>query len=153
MNEQPANTENEFLWKLLANPADVNHSYIFNLQLLVNDFPQSGALRALLMPNGDRQNLKRTAAYFDPVILHKLATAPDSLPVVTAGQLVLDDVSLPVTDYTYITPPETEPFIPPVAEEAIEYLPVTDDTLIKEVELPINNYEEESRTTVLFTRN
>jgi hypothetical protein len=144
VNEQLANTENEFLWNLLANPADANHSYIFNLQLLVNDFPQSGALRALLMPNGDRQNLKHTAAYFDPVILHKLATAPDSLPAVTAGQLVLDDVTLPVTDDTYVTPPEAEPFVPPVEEEAIEYLPVTDDTLINDIELPINNYEEEA---------
>ncbi|NNU34692.1 hypothetical protein HK413_12620 [Mucilaginibacter sp. S1162] len=113
MNEQVDNAEYEFLWKLLANPADPNHSYIFNLQSLVTDFPQSGALRALLMPNGDKRHLKHAAAYFNPRTLHKLATAPDSLPHVTAGQIVFSDEPPVVATDTYFNIPGAEPFVPP----------------------------------------
>ncbi|WP_299497824.1 hypothetical protein [Mucilaginibacter sp.] len=86
------NIKYEFLWKLLANPADNNHSHIFNLQSLVNDYPQSGILHAMLMPNGDKQNLMHAAAYFNPGTLYKLATAPNSLPVVADEQIVQSDV-------------------------------------------------------------
>jgi hypothetical protein len=116
VNEQVDNAEYEFLWKLLANPADPNHSYIFNLQSLVTDFPQSGALRALLMPNGDKRHLKHAAAYFNPRTLHKLATAPESLPRVTAEQVVFSDEPPPVAADAYFNIPVEEPFVPPVVE-------------------------------------
>jgi hypothetical protein len=131
VNEQVDNAEYEFLWKLLANPADPNHSYIFNLQSLVTDFPQSGALRALLMPNGDKRHLKHAAAYFNPRTLHKLVTAPDSLPHVTAEQVVFSDEPPPVAADAYFNVPVAEPFVPPVVEPETEapYVPVVDDSI------------------------
>ncbi len=126
MNEQANSTEYEFLWQLLANPADNNHSHIFNLQSLLNDFPQSGALYALLMPNGDRRNLKHAAAYFNPVTLHKLTTSVDSLPVVTDGQIAHSDDPLPVPADVYFKVPAAEPFVPPVVEDT-PYFPVIEE--------------------------
>jgi hypothetical protein len=130
VNEQVDNAEYEFLWKLLANPADPNHSYIFNLQSLVTDYPQSGALRALLMPNGDKRHLKHAAAYFNPRTLHKLATAPDSLPHVTAEQVVFSDEPTPVAADAYFNIPVADAFVPPVVEPEPEapYVPVVDDS-------------------------
>jgi hypothetical protein len=112
VNEQVDNAEYEFLWKLLANPAEPNHSYIFNLQSLVNDYPQSGVLRALLMPNGDKRHVKHAAAYFNPRVLHKLSTAPASLATVTADQIVFSDGPEPIVADTYLNIPATEPFAP-----------------------------------------
>jgi hypothetical protein len=122
VNEQVDNAEYEFLWKLLANPADPNHSYIFNLQSLVNDYPQSGVLRALLMPNGDKRNLKHSAAYFNPRVLHKLATAPDSLALVTAEQIVFSDGPELEIAESYLNMPVAESFVSdaPVIDDVIE---------------------------------
>lgn len=131
MNEQVDNAEYEFLWKLLANPADPNHSYIFSLQSLVNDYPQSGVLRALLMPNGDKRHIKHATAYFNPRVLHKLATAPDSLAVVTDDQIVFsDEPELVVADIYLNTPPaEPLPFLSLAPEQ--DYTPV-DDGVVEE---------------------
>jgi hypothetical protein len=128
VNEQAGNAEYEFLWKLLANPADPNHSYIFSLQSLVNDYPQSGALRALLMPNGDKRHLKHAAAYFNPRVLHKLSTAPDSLPKVTADQVVFVDKPETIVADAYLNVPIAEPFVSPIPSEHEEiYAPIVDD--------------------------
>ena len=62
-----------------------------NLKSLVAQHPQSGVLWALLMPNGERENLKHAAAYLAPATIYKLATAVDSLPVVTEEQVVYYD--------------------------------------------------------------
>lgn len=132
MNGQVNNAEYDFLWKLLANPADPNHSYIFSLQSLVADFPQSGALRALLMPNGDKRHVKHAAAYFNPVLLHKLATAPDSLPRVSAEQIIFCDDLPPVSSDIHYNIPQAEPFVPPVLQPEVEYLPVIDDDVVTE---------------------
>jgi hypothetical protein len=149
VNEQVDNAEYEFLWKLLANPAEPNHSYIFNLQSLVTDFPQSGALRALLMPNGDKRHLKHAAAYFNPRTLHKLATAPDSLPHVTAGQIVFSDEPLQVSADAYFNIHGAEPFVPPVVEPEPEapYVPVVDDDVAEDTaadytHTPYNTFSE-----------
>lgn len=144
MNEQVDNAEYEFLWKLLANPADPNHSYIFNLQSLVTDYPQSGALRALLMPNGDKRHLKHAAAYFNPVVLHKLAIAPGSLPVVTSAQVVYSDEPSAVSADAYFNIPVTEPFVPPTIEPETVYHPVTDDDAVEEhhPDTPYNTFAE-----------
>ncbi|MES2379273.1 MAG: hypothetical protein V4553_21960 [Bacteroidota bacterium] len=154
MNEQVDNAEYEFLWKLLANPADPNHSYIFNLQSLVTDFPQSGALRALLMPNGDKRHLKHAAAYFNPRTLHKLATAPESLPRVAAEQVVFSDEPPPVAADAYFNIPVAEPFVPPVVEPEPEalYAPVVDDSaedIVAEdyTHTPYNTFSEEETDT------
>jgi hypothetical protein len=150
VNEQVDNAEYEFLWKLLANPAEPNHSYIFNLQSLVTDFPQSGALRALLMPNGDKRHLKHAAAYFNPRTLHKLATAPDSLPHVTAGQIVFSDEPPSVAADAYFNIPGAEPFVQPVVEPEPEapYVPVVDDDVAEDsvaddyTHTPYNTFSE-----------
>ncbi len=146
MNEQVDNAEYEFLWKLLANPADPNHSYIFNLQSLVTDYPQSGALRALLMPNGDKRHLKHAAAYFNPVVLHKLATAPDSLPVVTSEQVVYSDEPPAVYADAYFNIPVAEPFVPLTAEPETAYYHVTDDDAVEDhqTDTPYNTFAEEA---------
>jgi hypothetical protein len=132
VNGQVDNAEYEFLWKLLANPADPNHSYIFSLQSLVSDFPQSGVLRALLMPNGDKAHVKHAAAYFNPILLHKLATAAGSFPVVSDEQIIfIDDLTAAPSDVHYNIP-QAEPFVPPIPEPEAEYLQVIDDDTITE---------------------
>ncbi len=82
------------------------------------------------MPNGDKRHLKHAAAYFNPRTLHKLATAPDSLPHVTAGQVVFSDEPATIATDTYFNIPGAEPFVPPVVEPEPEapYIPVVDDS-------------------------
>ncbi|MFD2148146.1 hypothetical protein [Mucilaginibacter antarcticus] len=153
MNEQVDTAEYEFLWKLLANPADPNHSYIFSLQSLVSDFPQSGVLRALLMPNGDKKHLKHAAAYFNPRVLHKLATAPDSLAKVNQDQIVFSDEPEEVVADTYFNLPVTETFEPPITESADtavgddsveEFAPM--EVFEPEVETSYNGFSEPQKT-------
>jgi len=102
VNEQTG--EYEFLWKLLANPADNNPSYIAELKSLVAQYQQSGVLWALMLPNGEKENLKHAAAYFDPATIYKLAMAVDSLPTVTEEQVVYCDG--PIAAGTYFTAPD-----------------------------------------------
>jgi hypothetical protein len=82
------NRQNEILWELLANPADNGQLHNYDLQQLVDEFPQSGLLRADACTcrkwPGD---LKQAAAYFNPRLLHKLINEPESLPMVSAGQI------------------------------------------------------------------
>jgi hypothetical protein len=133
VNEQVDNAEYEFLWKLLANPAEPNHSYVFNLQSLVTDFPQSGVLRALLMPNGDKRHIKHAAAYFNPRVLHKLATAPDSLPKVSPDQVVFSDKPSPLIADAYLNVPVEEAFVPPVIDEPVTaFTPLLMDDNVEE---------------------
>ena len=77
--EQYNNHQHEFLWALLANPADDAHPYTEYLQHLVNDFPQSGILQALFVHASDDKNLKQASVYFDTRALFKLINAPSSL--------------------------------------------------------------------------
>jgi len=72
------NSQNEFLWTLLANPANDAHLYAYNLQRLVNDFPQSGILQALLAHASEEKNLKHASTYFNPKSLFKLINAPST---------------------------------------------------------------------------
>ncbi len=86
--DQNYNTEHEFFWNLLANPADEAHKYQDNLQKLVDEYPQSGILHALLARATDGQNLKQAAAYFSPKSLYKLINAPSSFAVVTSESII-----------------------------------------------------------------
>ncbi|SDF33597.1 hypothetical protein SAMN05216464_11637 [Mucilaginibacter pineti] len=63
--------------------------YMYELQQLLYEFPQSGILRAMFAhaTNGNAVEVKHAAAYFNPTLLHKLITDADSLPVVSAGQI------------------------------------------------------------------
>ena len=78
MEQYSNNSQNEFLWTLLANPANDAHLYAYNLQRLVNDFPQSGVLQALLAHASEEKNLKQASAYFNPRSLFKLINAPST---------------------------------------------------------------------------
>jgi len=83
------NTRNEFLWTLLANPANDAHLYTFNLQRLVNDFPQSGILQALLAHASDEKNLRQASVYFNPKSLYKLINAPSTFIGVPDERIVI----------------------------------------------------------------
>jgi len=88
--DQPLNNSpNEFLWTLLANPADDAHLYAFNLQRLVNDFPQSGILQALLAHASDDKNLRQASVYFDARSLYKLVNAPASFIGLAAEKIIV----------------------------------------------------------------
>ena len=78
MEQNSNNSQNEFLWTLLANPANDAHLYAYNLQRLVNDFPQSGILQALLAHASEEKNLKQASVYFNPKSLFKLINAPST---------------------------------------------------------------------------
>ncbi|TSJ42823.1 hypothetical protein FO440_01140 [Mucilaginibacter corticis] len=97
MNEQVDYAAHEFLWKLLANPADPNYAYVSDLQSLVEKYPQSGVLRALQISNGDKRFAKQAAAYFDPAVLHKIATVPESLQLVNPERVIYYNGSVHTT--------------------------------------------------------
>ena len=82
------NRQNEILWNLLANPANNGHLYAYNLQSLVNDFPQSGLLHVLLTRSDSEQNISHASAYFNPRALYNLVNSPDGLAVVTEAQII-----------------------------------------------------------------
>ncbi|MDB5111208.1 MAG: hypothetical protein JWR67_2322 [Mucilaginibacter sp.] len=92
--EHLVNKENVELLNVLANPADAKYAYALNIQSFVNEFPQSGILRALLTAKGDEKNVQHAAVYFNPAILYKIFNAPDSLPVVNSEQIVWVDSPL-----------------------------------------------------------
>jgi len=127
VNGQINNAEYDFLWELLANPADSNHSYISGLQSLVSDFPQSGALRALLIPNGDKSQLKHAAAYFNPGLLHKLTTDPDSLPKVSNEQIIFVERSAAASSEVQYSAPQDEPLVSLAPESDEAYAQLIDD--------------------------
>jgi hypothetical protein len=83
------NRQNEILLELLANPANTGQMYSNDLQQLVNEFPQSGILHALLAHANRDSGLKQAAAtYFEPHSLYKLINDIDSLAVVSPVQIV-----------------------------------------------------------------
>jgi hypothetical protein len=89
VNENTGNSGNEFFYDLLDNPADLSHSNAFNLQLLINDFPQSGLLRAMLAVKREEESLHSASAYVNPRLLYKIANAVDSLRAVSDEQIAI----------------------------------------------------------------
>jgi hypothetical protein len=83
------NSPNDFLWSLLENPANDANSHVYNLHRLVNDFPQSGILQALLAHASEEKNLKRASAYFNPRALFKLINAPSTFTGVPGDRIVI----------------------------------------------------------------
>ncbi len=83
------NDQNEFLWTLLAEPANDGYACTPDLQRLVNDFPQSGILHALLAHSGNQSDLKRAAIHFNPQALFKLINAPTGLSEVSGERIIL----------------------------------------------------------------
>ncbi len=88
MDQYLNNRQNEILWKLLANPADTGHLYVYNLRRLVQDFPQSGLLHALLQRSDSEQTTDHAAAYFSPKTLYSLVNAPERLSLVSDSQII-----------------------------------------------------------------
>ncbi|MCR8558442.1 hypothetical protein KXD93_12370 [Mucilaginibacter sp. BJC16-A38] len=89
MDQNYSNNQNEFLWTLLANPANDAHLYNYNLQRLVNDFPQSGILQALLAHSADEKNLRQASVYFNAKALYKLINAPSSFIGVADEKIIV----------------------------------------------------------------
>lgn len=89
MDQYNDNSENEFLWKLLADPANDPKVHTFDLQRLVNDFPQSGILQALLAHASEDKNLKQASVYFSPKALYKLINTPASFIGVADEKIIL----------------------------------------------------------------
>ena len=87
MNENTGNNGNEFFYDLLDNPADLSHSNAFNLQLLINDFPQSGLLRSMLAVKREEQSLQSASAYVNPKLLYKIANTLGALSAVSDDQV------------------------------------------------------------------
>jgi hypothetical protein len=87
VNQDLNNRQNEILLELLANPANSGQLYSYDLQQLVDEFPQSGILRAMLAHTGTRNGVKQAVAYFDPGLLYKLINDADSLAVVSTAQI------------------------------------------------------------------
>jgi len=83
------NDENEFLWKLLADPVNNTHLYTYNLQRLVNDNPQSGIFRALLARTGGEENFKLASVHFNSKSLYKLINYPSGFEKVTRDRIIL----------------------------------------------------------------
>jgi hypothetical protein len=83
------NNHSDFLWSLLENPANDASSHVYNLHRLVDDFPQSGILQALLAHASEEKNLKRASAYFNPRALFKLINAPSSFTGVPNERIVI----------------------------------------------------------------
>ena len=91
MDKNYNNSQNEFLWALLANPANDAHLYNYNLQRLVNDFPQSGILQALLAHSSEEKNLRQASVYFNARSLYKLINAPLSFIGVSDEKIIVQN--------------------------------------------------------------
>ncbi|MDB4922364.1 hypothetical protein [Mucilaginibacter sp.] len=102
MDQNNNNSQNEFLWALLDNPANDAHLYNYNLQRLVNDFPQSGILQALLAHSSDEKNLKQASVYFNARSLYKLINAPSSLTGVSDEKIIVQN-NIPSAAYQHQT--------------------------------------------------
>lgn len=103
MEQNFNSNQNDFLWTLLANPAEDARPYLYNLQRLVNDYPQSGILQALLAHASEDKNLRRASTYLNPSSVYKLINTPSSLVGVPGERMFISsqtaenrDVPLPV---------------------------------------------------------
>lgn len=95
MDQYSDNTRYQFLTTLLANPANDAELPVDNLQRLVREFPQSGALHALLARYTDEPNLKQAATYYNPGLLYKLVKFPASLKKVDEKNIMVQQALLP----------------------------------------------------------
>ncbi|WP_114941550.1 hypothetical protein [Mucilaginibacter endophyticus] len=115
----------EILDELLANPAETGSFYGYNLQQLVDAYPQSGILRALLAHAGTNKDVQKAAVYYQPVLLHKLIHEPDGLAPINASQIINlvnaePAVNTPVTEnyFNIGLADDQEDALPPTPEEA-----------------------------------
>ncbi len=146
MDQYNNNNQSEFLWKLLENPANDAHMYAYDLQQLVNDFPQSGILQALLARASDNKNLKQASAYFDTRALFKLINSPASLTGITDDRIILERMSSNGSHQQQPGEPQATETIAVADEEAPElagdYHPTPDISPAQETEQAPSTQEE-----------
>ncbi|QJD96737.1 hypothetical protein HH214_13085 [Mucilaginibacter robiniae] len=111
------------LRQLLINPTDHSSKRIDDLQLLINGFPQSGLLRALLATTGNEQHIKAAAVWYGGSSLDRVISSPGSLRAVTDSRVIK-------LDRKPVSAPKPEPVI---AEPAAIEEPIASAT----VELPV----------------
>ncbi len=87
--DQNNNSQNDFLYALLANPAADASGHVQDLQQLINDYPQSGMLQALFAGASKEKDLKRASVYFNPRLLYKLINHPSSFNNVDSGSIYI----------------------------------------------------------------
>jgi hypothetical protein len=114
VNQDLNSRQYEILDELLANPAETGSFYGYNLQQLVDTYPQSGILRALLAHAGTNKDIQHAAVYYSPALLHKLINGPDGLTPVNPSQVI---------DLVSAAPPTTTP----AAENYFNIGPAVDD--------------------------
>jgi len=85
--------DKELFWKLLANPEFDSKAYRADLIRLVEKYPQSGILKALLVQAGDQRSKSEAAVHFSGSLLYKLVNTPKSLSPVNRSQIVSTDKS------------------------------------------------------------
>ena len=119
MDQNYNNSQNDFLWTLLANPANDAQLYNYNLQRLVNDFPQSGILQALLAHSSEEKNLKQASVYFSPRSLYKLINAPATFTGVPNEKIIIPSAIRSNGDYN----------APVLSVQTIEETPVVEQLL------------------------
>lgn len=133
------NRQYEILDELLANPAETGSFYGYNLQQLVDAYPQSGILRALLAHAGTNKDVQRAAVYYKPVLLYKLVHEPESLAPVNLSQVInlLNVTPVPNTSAT-----ENYFNIGPAVDELHDALPLsTPGNSESTIDLEINGFD------------
>jgi hypothetical protein len=128
----------EILDELLANPVETGSFYGYNLQQLIDDYPQSGILRALLAHGGTNKDVQRAAVYYKPVLLHKLINEPEGLGVVNASQIIN---LLEVTPISNTPAVENYFNIGPAADDHYDSLPPTPENLAAAAEQEISTFD------------
>lgn len=99
------------LWNLLANPADKGRLHASELQQLVNEFPQSGLLHALLSHADSQQTVSHAAAYLNPKTLYVLVNSPEILAEVPGRQIIQrlgDGLNYAIVEQAQSSEPEAE---------------------------------------------
>ncbi len=89
MNENTGNSRYDFFYDLLDNPADLTHPNASYLQLLVNEFPQSGLLRAMQAVKPEEESMQSASTYVNPKLLYIIANAIGALNAVTDEQIAV----------------------------------------------------------------
>lgn len=88
MDQEQDIQDKELLWKLLANPEFDSKPYRAELIRLVEKYPQSGILKALLVQAGEQRSKAEAAVHFSGSLLYKLINTPKNLSPVNRSQII-----------------------------------------------------------------
>jgi len=90
-DQQYNNNPNVVLRKILANPANISGADAAVLQNLVNNYPQSGILQALLACTKGSKNFNQASVHFNTKSLYKLINYPSGFAKITNDKIVIED--------------------------------------------------------------